>query len=103
MIVYRKTCTRPVTQSLLPIPRLPDSYFPGLIILGVVGLLCSARYTNTLPPLYRQINREDRLVVREGVCVLGREKSLLLFLPTHTSPSLTLTLTSYFFINFISP
>ena len=28
--------------------------------------------TNTLPPLYRQINREDRLVVREGVCVLGR-------------------------------
>ena len=50
--------------------------------------------TNTLPPLYRQINREDRLVVREGVCVLGRvgKKFLLIpTLPTHTSPSLTLT------------
>ena len=50
--------------------------------------------TLTLPPLYRQINREDRLVVREGVCVLGRvgKKFLLIpTLPTHTSPSLTLT------------
>ena len=36
--------------------------------------LCLAR-AHTLPPLYRQINREDRLVVREGVCVLGRARN----------------------------
>ena len=43
--------------------------------------------TNTLPPLYRQINREDRLVVREGVCVLGRKGGNRLF-PTYTHISL---------------
>ena len=43
--------------------------------------------TNTLPPLYRQINREDRLVVREGVCVLGRKgRRRLSYLHTHLPP-----------------
>ena len=42
---------------------------------------------NTLPPLYRQINREDRLVVREGVCVLGRKgRRRLSYLHTHLPP-----------------
>ena len=41
-----------------------------VIRVGVFSVSARAT-TNTLPPLYRQINREDRLVVREGVCVLG--------------------------------
>ena len=46
-----------------------------------------AQTTNTLPPLYRQINREDRLVVREGVCVLGRKgRRRLSYLHTHLPP-----------------
>ena len=45
-----------------------------MLVSGV--LVCFARATHTLPPLYRQINREDRLVVREGVCVLGRKGSV---------------------------
>ena len=42
-----------------------------MVVVGVCSLVLVSRARYTLPPLYRQINREDRLVVREGVCVLG--------------------------------
>ena len=57
----------------------------GVYVYVYVG--AREQTTNTLPPLYRQINREDRLVVREGVCVLGRKgRRRLSYLHTHLPP-----------------
>ena len=53
----------------------------GYMSMRARDTLQQEQTTNTLPPLYRQINREDRLVVREGVCVLGRARE---HINTHT-------------------
>ena len=82
------------TPSYLPSYTRLGHAIPGSKTVSV-GDWCLSVYararltqtTNTLPPLYRQINREDRLVVREGVCVLGRKgRRRLSYLHTHLPP-----------------
>ena len=57
-VLVRVTLLLPAHLPVLIGQRVSHS---GGCRLVLVGVLC-ARATNTLPPLYRQINREDRLV-----------------------------------------